>query len=70
LPRVSVCATTRSAGSRSEIAKRIDIAAAAIFSELTIDQISDLDLSHTPPLGSLWDALQTGAQEWERASGR
>ena len=50
----------------SEIAKRIDIPGAAIFNEMTIDAISDLDLSYTPPLGSPWDALQTGAQAWSR----
>ena len=50
----------------SEIAKRIDIAATAIHNHMTIDQISDLDLSYTPPLGSPWDALQTGAQTWTR----
>jgi NADPH-dependent 2,4-dienoyl-CoA reductase/sulfur reductase-like enzyme len=50
----------------SEIAKRIDIAATAIFTEMTIDSLSDLDLSYTPPLGSPWDALQTGAQAWTR----
>ena len=50
----------------SEIAKRIDIAAAAIFNEMTVDGISDLDLSYTPPLGSPWDALQAGAQMWQR----
>ena len=37
----------------------------AIFAELTIDQISDLDLSYSPPFGSPWDALQTGAQTLE-----
>jgi len=51
----------------AEIAKRIDIPATAIFNELTIDQLSDLDLSYTPPLGSPWDALQTGAQAWTRS---
>jgi hypothetical protein len=48
----------------SEVAKRVDIAATAIFEQLTVDAISDLDLSYTPPLGSPWDALQTGAQTW------
>ena len=48
----------------SEIAKRIDIAATAIHNHMTIDAISDLDLSYTPPLGSPWDALQHGAQAW------
>ena len=52
----------------AEIAKRIDIAATAIFHGMTIDAISDLDLSYTPPLGSPWDAVQAGAQAWTRAS--
>jgi NADPH-dependent 2,4-dienoyl-CoA reductase/sulfur reductase-like enzyme len=50
----------------AEIAKRIDIAATAIYAGMTIDQISDLDLSYTPPLGSPWDAVQAGAQAWIR----
>jgi NADPH-dependent 2,4-dienoyl-CoA reductase/sulfur reductase-like enzyme len=50
----------------AEIAKRVDIAAAAIYSGLTVDEISDLDLSYTPPLGSPWDAVQAGAQAWTR----
>lgn len=50
----------------TQVAKRIDTAAAAIFSELTVDQLSDLDLSYTPPLGSPWDALQAAAQRWTR----
>ena len=50
----------------SEIAKRVDTAAAAIFSELSMEEVSDLDLSYTPPLGSPWDALQAGAQAWNR----
>jgi NADPH-dependent 2,4-dienoyl-CoA reductase/sulfur reductase-like enzyme len=53
---------------RSEIAKRIDIPATAIFNDMTVDGISDLDLSYTPPLGSPWDALQAGAQAWSRAA--
>ena len=54
----------------AEIAKRIDIAATAIYSNMTVDAISDLDLSYTPPLGSPWDAVQVGAQAWVRATGR
>ena len=53
----------------AEIAKRIDIAATAIFHHMTADAISDLDLSYTPPLGSPWDAVQIGAQSWVRQSG-
>jgi NADPH-dependent 2,4-dienoyl-CoA reductase/sulfur reductase-like enzyme len=50
----------------AEVAKRVDIAAAAIFAGLTVDQMSDLDLSYTPPLGSPWDVMQGGAQAWVR----
>jgi NADPH-dependent 2,4-dienoyl-CoA reductase/sulfur reductase-like enzyme len=49
---------------RSEIAKRIDIAATAIFHGMSVDAISEVDLSYTPPLGSPWDAVQTAAQAW------
>jgi NADPH-dependent 2,4-dienoyl-CoA reductase/sulfur reductase-like enzyme len=52
----------------AEIAKRIDIAAAAIFNAMTVEAVSDLDLSYTPPLGSPWDAVQMGAQAWTRAT--
>jgi NADPH-dependent 2,4-dienoyl-CoA reductase/sulfur reductase-like enzyme len=55
------------AGSKdAEIAKRVDIAATAIFHGMTVDGLSDLDLSYTPPLGSPWDAIQIGAQAWTR----
>jgi NADPH-dependent 2,4-dienoyl-CoA reductase/sulfur reductase-like enzyme len=50
----------------AEIAKRIDIAATAIFHSMTIDGLSDLDLSYTPPLGSPWEAIQMGAHAWVR----
>ena len=50
----------------AEIAKRIDIAATAIYHGMTVEDISDLDLSYTPPLGSPWDAVQAGAQAWSR----
>ncbi len=50
----------------AEVAKRIDIAAAAIFHDMTVDDVSDLDLSYTPPLGSPWEAVQMGTQAWTR----
>jgi NADPH-dependent 2,4-dienoyl-CoA reductase/sulfur reductase-like enzyme len=52
----------------AEVAKRVDIAAAAIFHGMTIDAVSDLDLSYTPPLGSPWEAVQMGTQAWVRAT--
>jgi hypothetical protein len=50
----------------AEIAKRVDIAATAIFHSLTVDELSDLDLSYTPPLGSPWVAIQMGVHVWLR----
>jgi NADPH-dependent 2,4-dienoyl-CoA reductase/sulfur reductase-like enzyme len=52
----------------AEIAKRVDIAATAIYHGMTADAVSDLDLSYTPPLGSPWDAVQMAAQAWVRAT--
>ena len=33
----------------AEVAKRIDIAATATFHGMTVDAVSDLDLSYSPP---------------------
>ena len=33
---------------------------------MTIDGLSELDLSYTPPFGSPWDAVQMAAQTWTR----
>jgi NADPH-dependent 2,4-dienoyl-CoA reductase/sulfur reductase-like enzyme len=49
---------------RAEVAKRIDIPAGALFHAMTVDGLSDLDLSYTPPFGSPWDAIQLAAQAW------
>lgn len=54
-------------GRRSaEISKRVDTYAAALFHEMTVDGVSELDLSYTPPLGSPWDAVQMATQAWVR----
>ncbi|MBO0682849.1 MAG: FAD-dependent oxidoreductase [Candidatus Dormibacteraeota bacterium] len=54
---------------RAEVAKRIDIFATALFHRMTVDAISDLDLSYTPPFSAPWDPVQTAAQDWVRAFG-
>jgi len=51
---------------RAQVAKRIDIPATALFHHITIQGLSDLDLSYTPPFGSPWDAVQMAAQTWTR----
>ncbi len=50
----------------TETAKRVDTYATALFAGLTVEQVSDLDLSYTPPLGSPWDAVQAATQQWSR----
>lgn len=50
----------------TETAKRVDTYATAHFGGLSVEQISDLDLSYTPPLGSPWDAVQVATQAWSR----
>lgn len=50
----------------AEISKRIDVFAAALFNGMTVEAISDLDLSYTPPLGSPWDIVQTACQAWTK----
>jgi NADPH-dependent 2,4-dienoyl-CoA reductase/sulfur reductase-like enzyme len=55
-------------GRRSaEIAKRVDIYAGAIHHRARVDEICDLDLSYTPPLGSPWDAVQAAARAWTKS---
>jgi NADPH-dependent 2,4-dienoyl-CoA reductase/sulfur reductase-like enzyme len=51
---------------RSEVAKRIDIFAAALFHGMSVEDFNDLDLSYTPPLSSPWDPVQIAAQAWRR----
>ncbi|MGC4939998.1 FAD-dependent oxidoreductase [Kribbella sp. DT2] len=48
----------------AEIAKRVDTYAVALQHGLSVEQLLDLDLAYTPPLGSPWDAIQVAAQNW------
>jgi NADPH-dependent 2,4-dienoyl-CoA reductase/sulfur reductase-like enzyme len=51
---------------KSEVAKRIDTFATALFHGMSVDGLNDLDLSYTPPLSSPWDPVQMSAQAWTR----
>lgn len=51
---------------RSEVSKRIDIFATAIHHGMKVQELGDLDLSYTPPLGSPWDPVQSSALVWDR----
>ncbi len=54
----------------AEVAKRIDIFAAALFHRMAVKGISDLDLSYTPPFSSPWDPVQVAADAWVLAAAR
>jgi NADPH-dependent 2,4-dienoyl-CoA reductase/sulfur reductase-like enzyme len=51
----------------TEIAKRIDTFATALFNGMRVEELNDLDLSYTPPLSSPWDPVQMSAQSWVKA---
>jgi pyruvate/2-oxoglutarate dehydrogenase complex dihydrolipoamide dehydrogenase (E3) component len=48
----------------TEVSKRIDIFATALHHGMKVDELSELDLSYTPPLSSPWDPVQMAAQAW------
>jgi NADPH-dependent 2,4-dienoyl-CoA reductase/sulfur reductase-like enzyme len=52
---------------RSEVSKRVDIYASALFHGMNVEELNELDLSYTPPLSSPWDPVQMAAQVWENA---
>ena len=53
----------------AEVSKRIDVFASALFHEMAVEEMSDLDLSYTPPLSSPWDPVQMACQAWTSATG-
>jgi NADPH-dependent 2,4-dienoyl-CoA reductase/sulfur reductase-like enzyme len=47
-------------------AKRIDVLACAIWNEMGVDDISNLDLAYAPPFAPVWDPVLMAAREaWE-----
>jgi len=51
---------------QGEVAKRIDIFATALFHQMEVDKLSDLDLSYTPPFSNPWDPVPMTAQTWSQ----
>ncbi|WP_143414528.1 CoA-disulfide reductase [Halobacillus massiliensis] len=43
--------------------KRTDVLATALYHEMTIDELLDLDLSYAPPYNSVWDPIQQAARK-------
>ena len=54
---------------KSEISKRIDIFATALYHSMMVADLNHIDLSYTPPLSSPWDPVQMSAQMWSKAAG-
>ena len=52
----------------TEVAKRIDVFATALYCHMSIDDLNHLDLSYTPPVSSPWDPVQLSAQVWVKQS--
>lgn len=42
--------------------KRIDVLATALFQQLTVADLEDLDLSYAPPYNGVWDPIQRAAR--------
>ena len=48
-------------------AKRIDVLACALWNEMTVDEISHLDLGYAPPFSPVWDPVLIAARKaWAR----
>ena len=43
-------------------AKRIDVLAAALWNEMTVEEIASLDLSYAPPFSPVWDPVLIAAR--------
>lgn len=42
--------------------KRIDVLATALYNQMSIDDLMDLDLSYAPPFNGVWDPVQQAAR--------
>ncbi|MDP9069339.1 MAG: FAD-dependent oxidoreductase [Actinomycetota bacterium] len=48
-------------------AKRIDVLAAALWNEMTVDEMLNMDLSYAPPFAPVWDPVLIAARKaWEK----
>ncbi|OKL36664.1 CoA-disulfide reductase [Domibacillus mangrovi] len=43
--------------------KRIDVLSTALFNNMTIEELEDLDLSYSPPVNGVWDPIQQAARQ-------
>lgn len=46
----------------AQAGKRVDTAAAALWGEMAIDDLAEMDLSYAPPFATVWEAVQLAAR--------
>ena len=52
-------------------AKRIDVIAAALWNEMTVDEVLNMDLSYAPPFAPVWDpVLMAARRAWAKVQGQ
>jgi NADPH-dependent 2,4-dienoyl-CoA reductase/sulfur reductase-like enzyme len=52
---------------KEDAAKRIDALAVALWNEMTVDQMLNMDLSYAPPFAPVWDPVLIAARKaWEK----
>ena len=49
------------------VAKRLDVLATAIFRQMTVFELAELDLSYAPPYAPVWDPLLIAANQAVKA---
>ncbi|MDQ3983044.1 MAG: FAD-dependent oxidoreductase [Actinomycetota bacterium] len=55
---------------REGAAKRIDVCATALWCEMTVDEMLNVDLSYAPPFSPLWDPVLIAARKaWQAVGG-
>lgn len=50
-------------------AKRIDVAATALFNRMTVEEMTTLDLAYAPPFSPVWDPVLVAARKAADAVG-
>ena len=55
---------------REGAAKRIDVCASALWCDMTVDELLNVDLSYAPPFSPLWDPVLIAARKaWQAVQG-
>jgi hypothetical protein len=45
-----------------------DAGIAALYHEMRVEELNDLDPSYTPPVSSPWNAVQAAARTWQKSN--